>query len=254
MIEHLSLAIVEGAGISNDDDKGSKQDFLKVITKPVSKRLLQVDKKLITKISKESDPEKLKELEKDPIIVQSQSKDNHLFMDTPMSEGLAGALLVIVSLLFLSVCLVLLVKTLQSVFKGRAAIWIGNMLNLEIKSVPLIGDYILMVFGMGLTILMQSSSVTTSTLTPLVGEGIIRVDKMFPFTIGANIGTTVTGVLAALASSNMRIGLQVALSHLLFNCFGTLFWFMVPVTRRVPLGMAMFLGEVASEVKLFPVL
>merc|ERR1712242_675207 len=63
-----------------------------------------------------------------------------------------------------------------------------------------------------------------------------------------------TGVLAALASSNMKIGLQVALSHLLFNVFGTFFWFMVPMTRRVPLGMAMFLGELASEAKSFPVL
>jgi len=254
MIERISYGIVDAAGISDDTEKGSKQDFLKVITKPISKRLLQVDKKLITKIAEESDKDKLAKLEKASMIVQSQSKDTHMFMDTPMSDATAGILLMIVSLLFLSVCLVLLVKTLQSVFKGRAAVWIGNMLNLEFKSVPLLGDYVLMVFGMGLTILMQSSSVTTSTLTPLVGEGIIRVDKMFPFTIGANIGTTVTGVLAALASSNMKIGLQVALSHLLFNVFGTLFWFMIPITRRVPLNMAMFLGNLASEVKLFPVL
>merc|ERR1719203_1818610 len=112
---------------------------------------------------------------------------------------------------------------------------IGKLLNLEIKSVPLVADYILMMFGLGLTILMQSSSVTTSTLTPLVGIGLIRVDKMFPFTIGANIGTTVTGVLAALASSNMSIGFQVALAHLLFNILGTVMWFAVPLTRKVPL-------------------
>jgi hypothetical protein len=142
---------------------------------------------------------------------------------------------------------------LQSVFKGRAAIWIGKLLNLEIKSCPLISDYILMTFGMGLTILMQSSSVTTSTLTPLVGIGLIRIDKMFPFTIGANIGTTVTGILAALASSNMKVGLQVAMAHLLFNVLGTMMWFMVPLTRRVPLAMAKFLGDFASEVKAFPV-
>merc|ERR1719409_1485510 len=145
----------------------------------------------------------------------------------------------------------LLVKTLQSIFKGRVAIWMGKFLNLEIKSVPLIGDYILMVFGMGLTILMQSSSVTTSALTPLVGIGLIRVEKMFPFTIGANIGTTVTGVLAALASSNMKIGLQVAICHVLFNFIGTLIWFPIPFLRAVPLNMAKVPGSLAADLTWF---
>jgi sodium-dependent phosphate cotransporter len=254
MLEHLSEAMVDAFGITADQEKGSKQDFLKILTKPVSSRLLQVDKKLVTKIAEETDPVTLAELEKQSIIQQGQSKDNHLFMDTPMTDTVAGVLLIFVSLLFLSVCLMLLVKTLQSIFKGRAAVWMGKLLNLEIKSVPLIGDYILMVFGIFLTILMQSSSVTTSALTPLVGIGLIRVDKMFPFTIGANIGTTVTGILAALASSNMQVGFQVAMSHLLFNVFGTLMWFMVPIARRVPLFMAKFLGSLVAEVKLFPIL
>jgi len=253
MLRHIASGIVDAAGITNEDDKGAKQDFLKIITKPVSSRLLQVDKKLVTKIAQESDPAKLAMLEKQSIIVQSQSKDNHLFMDTPMSDDVAGVLLIIVSLLLLSIVLMLLVKTLQSVFRGRAAIWLGKMLNLEIKSAPLAADYILMLFGAGLTILMQSSSVTTSALTPLVGIGLIRVEKMFPFTIGANIGTTVTGILAALASSNMKIGMTVAMSHLLFNGFGTLIWFMVPIMRAVPLSMAKFLGSLAAEVKIFPI-
>lgn len=254
MLQHMSEGLVDAFGISDDQDKGSKTDFLKKITKPVSSRILQVDKKLVTAIAAETDPTELAKLEEKSIIVQSQSKDNHLFMDTPMTDGVAGAILIIVSLLFLSVCLMLLVKTLQSVFKGRAAIWIGKMLNLDFKTCPLLGDYVLMVFGMGLTILMQSSSVTTSTLTPLVGIGLIRVEKMFPFTIGANIGTTVTGILAALASSNIQVGMQVAMSHLLFNSIGTLMWFMVPTMRAVPIAMAKFLGNVASDVKAFPIL
>merc|ERR550514_881610 len=106
-----------------------------------------------------------------------------------MSDSVAGLLLLVVSLILLSVCLILLVKTLQSVFRGRAAIWMKGLLNLEFKSVPCIGDYILVAFGAGITILMQSSSITTSTLTPLVGVGLITLEKMFPFTVGANIGT-----------------------------------------------------------------
>merc|ERR1719221_683200 len=69
----------------------------------------------------------------------------------------------------------------------------------------------------------------------------------------ANIGTTVTGILAALASSNMVIGMQVAMPHLLFNVFGTLIWFAAPKMREAPLSMAKFLGNLASDLKWFPV-
>merc|ERR1719183_1934939 len=156
-----------------------------------------------------------------------------------MSDTVAGVLLLVVSLLFLTTCLILLVKLLQTIFRGRAAIWMRSLLNLEFKGpLSFLADYILILFGIGITILMQSSSVTTSTLTPLVGIGLIKLDKMFPFTVGANVGTTVTGMLSALAGSNIATGMTVALSHLLFNLFGTMIWFPIPMMRRVPLNMA----------------
>jgi sodium-dependent phosphate cotransporter len=219
LLMHISEACTSGVD-PDEDDAAQKHNFLKVVTKPVSKRLVQIDKKLITKISMASE-EELEKLEKTSLIVQKRDKDNHLFMDTPMTDEAAGYLLVFVSLCLLSLCLILLVKTLQSLFKGRAGIVIQKALNLEFKTIPFVADYVLMLFGVGLTILMQSSSVTTSALTPLVGMGMIRVDKMFPFTIGANIGTTITGLLAAMASSNIKVGMQVALAHLFFNLFGT---------------------------------
>jgi len=61
-----------------------------------------------------------------------------------------------------------------------------------------------MVIGAGITIFVQSSSITTSVLTPLAGLDIIQLEVMFPITLGANIGTTVTGILAALVSSKVR--------------------------------------------------
>jgi len=127
-----------------------------------------------------------------------------------------------------------------------------SLLNLEFKSVPYLGDYVLVAFGIGITILMQSSSITTSTLTPLVGVGLIKLEKMFPFTVGANIGTTLTGIMSALASSNIKVGMEVALAHLFFNLIGTLIWFPLPFMRAVPLGMAKFLGSMAGDVKWFP--
>ena len=50
--------------------------------------------------------------------------------------------------------------------------------------------------------LVQSSSIFTSALTPLIGVGVVSLERAFPLTLGANIGTTATGILAALASSS----------------------------------------------------
>merc|ERR1719161_2478798 len=104
------------------------------------------------------------------------------------------------------------VKLLQTIFRGRVAIWFRTALNLETPCVPFLANYILILFGMGITILFQSSSVTTSTLTPLVGIGLVRLDKMFAFTVGANIGTTVTGLMGALVSDKRKTGMTVALA------------------------------------------
>lgn len=74
-----------------------------------------------------------------------------------------------------------------------------------------------------MTILVQSSSIFTSTLTPLVGLGVITVERVYPFTLGSNIGTTVTGILAALTAStpqDLRNSLQIALCHTFFNIIG----------------------------------
>jgi sodium-dependent phosphate cotransporter len=74
-----------------------------------------------------------------------------------------------------------------------------------------------------MTILVQSSSIFTSTLTPLVGLGIITVERVYPFTIGSNIGTTVTGILAALTATTaleLKYSLQIALCHTFFNIIG----------------------------------
>jgi len=252
LLLHISTGVAD-ATLADDTEKQSKQDFLKKITKPVTSRLVQVDKKLVTKVAEAENQDELDELMKKSMVVNSRTKDNHLFMDTPMSDSEAGWLLLIVSLVFLTTCLSLLVKLLQSVFRGRAAIWMQSLLNLEFKSVPFVGDYVLLAFGIGITILMQSSSITTSTLTPLVGVGLIKLEKMFPFTVGANIGTTVTGIMSALASSNIKVGMTVALAHLFFNLIGTLIWFPLPFMRAVPLSMAKFLGSMAADLRWFPV-
>merc|ERR1711915_998498 len=90
-------------------------------------------------------------------------------------------------------------------------------------------------------ILVQSSSITTSTFTPLVGMGVIRLEQMYPITLGANIGTTITALLAALLSTTEAM--QVALAHLFFNISGILVWYPIPFMRNIPLNAARQLGK-----------
>ena len=77
-----------------------------------------------------------------------------------------------------------------------------------------------MAFGTLLTISVQSSSITTSTIVPLAGAGVLSLRQIFPFTLGANIGTTVTAMMAALTLNSYA--LVAAFSHLLFNISGIL--------------------------------
>merc|ERR1712113_1242209 len=104
-----------------------------------------------------------------------------------------------------------------------------------------VNDYLAIVIGMCITIIVQSSSVTTSALTPLCGIGVLPLLKMLPLTLGANIGTTCTALIASLVS--LKFGaVQIALCHLWFNIFGILIWFPVPFMRQFPLHASHLLG------------
>lgn len=74
---------------------------------------------------------------------------------------------------------------------------------------------------------------------------------MFPLTLGANIGTTVTGLLASMVSDSVE-ALQVALCHLFFNITGIVIWYPIPFMRRVPLNGARALGRATRRSKLIP--
>lgn len=57
----------------------------------------------------------------------------------------------------------------------------------------IIADYTAIAVGCAMTILVQSSSIFTSALTPLAGIGVISLERIYPLTLGSNIGTTTTG-------------------------------------------------------------
>ena len=114
--------------------------------------------------------------------------------------------------------------------------------------------YLAILVGAGLTMLVQSSSIFTSALTPLIGVGVVTIERAFPLTLGANIGTTATGILAALASdSNLDKALQIAFCHLFFNISGIMLWYPIPYLRKVPINVAKTLGNKTADYRWFAI-
>ena len=106
-------------------------------------------------------------------------------------------------------------------------------------------------FGIILTIMVQSSSITTSTIVPLAGAGVLTLRQIFPFTLGANIGTTVTALLAAITGT--VAALIAAISHLLFNIFGIIIIYGLPFLRVIPLKFAERIADYSIKNKLTPI-
>jgi phosphate:Na+ symporter len=79
---------------------------------------------------------------------------------------------------------------------------------------PLLGLGIGIVF----TAIVHASAIPISILIIMGQQGLITIDNALPIVLGANIGTTVTALMGAVAG-NIE-GRRSALSHLLFKCFG----------------------------------
>ncbi|CAJ1945770.1 unnamed protein product [Cylindrotheca closterium] len=163
---------------------------------------------------------------------------------TEAADKTAGVCAFIIGLIVLFICLFALIKILQ-------AMLIGASTRLLYKATSING-YVSILIGTGITMLVQSSSITTSVLTPLVGVGVLRLEQMLPLTLGANLGTTMTAILAALLSK--PTAMQVALAHLIFNMVGILIWYPLPAMRSVPLGAARRLGKATRMWRGMPIL
>ena len=100
-------------------------------------------------------------------------------------------------------------------------------------------------YGVGVfaTVMVQSSTITTSLMVPLAGAGVVPMQRVFPFMIGANLGTTVTSILAATANP-VSAAMTVALFHVCFNLIGTAIWYPL---RNIPVAAATWYGNLAAD-------
>ena len=187
--------------------------------------------------------------------MEKEVKCNFLFSGSKLNDTEVGIILLVLSIILLCVCLVSIVKTLHSMLRGQMAKIIKKTVNADFPG-PFrhLTGYLAILVGAGLTMLVQSSSIFTSALTPLIGVGVVSLERAYPLTLGANIGTTATGVLAALASSsNLDKALQIAFCHLFFNISGIIVWYPIPSLRKVPISFAKTLGNKTADYRWFAI-
>ena len=166
----------------------------------------------------------------------------------PLVEALTGLIgnhpwiLFIMSIILLLLALVRMVKSLKVLVVAKAESWFDRYLFKTASRAFLV--------GLLLTAMVQSSSITTSLAVPMAGAGLLTIIQIFPYTLGANLGTTVTAILAALVTGNLA-AIIVAFSHMLFNVSGIVVWWPF---KFVPISLAEKFSGFASRKKIIPFL
>jgi len=159
-----------------------------------------------------------------------------------------NVVLAVLGAVLLLLSLVLITRTLRSLVLHRVEQFFDKVLFRNAATAYLV--------GLGLTFVVQSSSITTSLAVPLVGAGLLTIYQVFPYTLGANLGTTFTALIASFATSadtpeQAAVGVALAFSHMIFNIIGSAVWYPL---RRVPIGMARWWARVASTSKRYAIL
>ena len=149
-------------------------------------------------------------------------------------------------LLFLAFALLFTTIKLISQFISRSLI--GSSRE-RLKEHIFQNPYKAFAWGGVLTAAVQSSSITTSLIVPLVAKGKVSLRRAFPFVMGANVGTTITALVATLFSS--QAALELAIVHFLFNLFGALLFLPYQPIRRWPERVAATLGKLTLQHRIY---
>lgn len=160
-------------------------------------------------------------------------------------EGLV-AVGVVAGLLLLALGLALIFAALATVTNNMRELVAGSVERAMNRMIGRGGGLVGLLVGVAVTVAVQSSTITTSILVPLVAAGLLTARNGFPITLGANIGTTLTALLASLAVMRPE-GLTIALVHTLFNVVAIGLLYPIPAAREFPVWVADRLAGAALE-------
>ncbi len=160
-----------------------------------------------------------------------------LFTETAgLPDNIAYSIILVISFILLFASLYYIVKLMKTLVISRVETALHNVVG---------GSALIAICaGFFFTLIVQSSSITTSLLIPLIGAGLLTIDLAFPITMGANIGTTATAILASFATGNIS-AITIAFVHFLFNIIGVVVIYPIPLFRRIPIFLATKLGDLA---------
>jgi sodium-dependent phosphate cotransporter len=166
-------------------------------------------------------------------------KDGVSFLDSTA----AGIAMVVIGIMMILFAVTYLGKLLKKALVGKAK----ELLHSAIGRGPVVG----ISSGALVTVMVQSSSTTTSLMIPLAGSGVFTTRQIYPFTLGANIGTTITALLAATSITGpaAEVALTIALVHVMFNVFAVALIYGLPLLREIPLRLAEKLAEIGAQNK-----
>jgi len=244
---------------TNTSTTFNSPDILKTITKPFTNTIVKLDKKILIGWSvKDPQYDNVTSVVKKCHSEDGETETCNNLLSLMGEDGLGlsdtwlGLILLAFSLTLLCFCLIALMKILNSMLGTHMAELIQKTINAEIPYVPWLTGYIGILIGTVITILVRSSSVFTSTLTPLCGAGLVSLETAYPMTLGSNIGTTTTALLASFAAEGkyLKPSVQTALVHLFFNIIGILIFYPIPCMRW-PLPLARGLGNLTAKYRWF---
>ena len=162
-----------------------------------------------------------------------------LLDDLGASGNWKGGLMIIIGLAFIFLALAYITRNMRLLVADRVEAAINRALGAGSGIVAIL-------LGALITISVQSSSITTSVLVPLAASGVLTLENIYPVTLGANVGTTVTALLASLATGNPA-AVTVAIVHTLFNISGILVFYPLQALRRIPIRLVNGLSDIAVE-------
>ena len=165
-----------------------------------------------------------------------------------LSNGYAGAIMIVLGIGLIVASITFLGRIMKALMVGRAK----SLLYKSIGRGPVSG----IASGTAVTVLVQSSSTTTSLMVPLVGSGVLTARDIYPFSLGANIGTCITALIAALGITGVMAepALQIALVHLVYNVLAVAIIFGLPWLREIPPVFSAALARQVAKRKILGVM
>ncbi|KAE9552278.1 hypothetical protein FO519_004524 [Halicephalobus sp. NKZ332] len=178
----------------------------------------------------------------------------HLFAYSFWRDLEIGFVLFFTALIVMMLCLYGIVRIMQNLLAGRIAILLRKLMD---KKLPYpfgwATNVVTVVSGALIVVVVQSSNVLTTILTPMVGKGIVTFSRYNLLCAGAAVGNTFVGIVAALSSAPGRHqeAIQMALCQAIFNILGIILFYPLPFVKRVPDELAMKLGNKTAKYRWF---